>query len=905
MAYIGRQLARGENKLFDDISSSFNGSTTAFNLTVSSVATATATPYQLFVSLGGVMQKPNTDFTTAGNQITFTTAPAAGLSCWIMMQGDTIDNAAVADASITPSKISGSNFAFSGDLRLKDADGSHYVGFASPTTVTTNKVWTLPAADGSNGDFLKTNGSAVLSWGSVDTSTLMPLAGGIFTGDVTFDGATAGRDILWDKSADALIFNDNAKAIFGSSSDGIEIYHNASNSVINDAGTGDLLLQVGGSTKATVSSTGFGVTGALTVSTNATISGNLTVSGTTTTVDSVTLSVKDKNIEMGVVSSPSDTTADGGGITLKGASDKTLNWVNATDAWTSSEHIHLIDNKKLFVGGASGTTDGLEIVHNGSNSILNDSGTGTLQLQLGGSTKLEVTSGGINVTGAISVGGSPLASGNTVDLVADGAIAAGKPCIIKSNGKAEQVKVVSSSKANAPAGTINAYTSSDTKFLSLAWSSTSNVLAANRKVVTGTYSGVNIVEPTAVLGNGSISVAGGHNYDTSNGFDSDVCWDPDSDKFIFAWRDGGSSSVGKAVVATESSTSVSFGTTVTFEGGGADTYKIAYDTSNNKVVITFRDYSDSDTVKAIVGTVSGTSISFGTAVSTGMLCGNGVNHLDICFDSNSNKIIICTSKSNSANNQLAVAVGTVSGTGISFGTPVEYGTSSDEIHYPKCTFDSNVNKVVFSYKLVSSGVGHAVVGTVSGTSISFGTAVAFPSNATTHGQDICFDPATNNFFIWFCRANNSDHATILKGAVSGTSVTWADSGGSGAYNTQTNTNYHQDNARWSITPIYTGKLAAICSYSSGHAKILIFSTQTGATNVTSHNCIGFAPSAISDTNTGTINLAGNTVDNQSGLTAGTRYWVADDGTLATSAVTTQAGGVALSSSKLLIHLIGA
>ena len=99
MAYIGRQLARGENKLFDDISSSFNGSTTVFNLTVSSVATSTATPYQLFVSLGGVMQKPNTDFTTAGNQITFTTAPAAGLSCWIMMQGDTIDNAAVGKRS--------------------------------------------------------------------------------------------------------------------------------------------------------------------------------------------------------------------------------------------------------------------------------------------------------------------------------------------------------------------------------------------------------------------------------------------------------------------------------------------------------------------------------------------------------------------------------------------------------------------------------------------------------------------------------------------------------------------------------------------------------------------------------------------------------------------------------------
>jgi len=68
-----------------------------------------------------------------------------------------------------------------------------------------------------------------------------------------------------------------------------------------------------------------------------TIPGDLTVQGTTTTIDSETLVVKDKNIEMGSVATPTDTTADGGGITLKGATDKTINWVNATDAWTSSE----------------------------------------------------------------------------------------------------------------------------------------------------------------------------------------------------------------------------------------------------------------------------------------------------------------------------------------------------------------------------------------------------------------------------------------------------------------------------------------------------------------------------------------------------------------------------------------
>ena len=245
MAYIGRQLARGENKLFDDISSSFNGSTTTFNLTVSSVATATATPYQLFVSLGGVMQKPNTDFTTAGNQITFTTAPAAGLSCWIMMQGDTIDQAAIPDASVTPSKIAGSgDFAFPADVRLKDGDGSHYVGFQAPTTVSTNKIWTLPAADGSANQYLKTDGSGTLSWGSdsATDSTKMPLAGGTFTGDVTFSGDN--YNVVWDKSDDALEFADSAKARFGASND-LEIYHSGSESFIADEGTGGITISGG------------------------------------------------------------------------------------------------------------------------------------------------------------------------------------------------------------------------------------------------------------------------------------------------------------------------------------------------------------------------------------------------------------------------------------------------------------------------------------------------------------------------------------------------------------------------------------------------------------------------------------------------------------------------------------
>ena len=174
MAYIGRQLVRGQNRVLDDISSSFNGSTTAFNLTVSSSSSPPASVNQLWIILGGILQKPGTDFTVADAVITFTTAPASTLSFWGMIQGDTSDINSPADASVTPSKIANSgDFAFPADVRFKDADGSHYVGLQAPSTVSSNLVWSLPAADGSANQLLKTDGSGNLGWASDTQSNLL------------------------------------------------------------------------------------------------------------------------------------------------------------------------------------------------------------------------------------------------------------------------------------------------------------------------------------------------------------------------------------------------------------------------------------------------------------------------------------------------------------------------------------------------------------------------------------------------------------------------------------------------------------------------------------------------------------------------------------------------------------
>ncbi len=86
--------------------------------------------------------------------------------------------------------------------------------------------------------------------------------------------------------------------------------------------------------------------------TDLTLSGNLTVNGTTTTLNTTDLSVEDKNVTLGDTVSPSDATADGGGITLKGSTDKTLIWQDSTDSWSSSENFNLDANKTYKINGS-------------------------------------------------------------------------------------------------------------------------------------------------------------------------------------------------------------------------------------------------------------------------------------------------------------------------------------------------------------------------------------------------------------------------------------------------------------------------------------------------------------------------------------------------------------------------
>jgi len=129
---------------------------------------------------------------------------------------------------------------------------------------------------------------------------------------------------------------------------------NISTGAAGSGNTKTVNVGTGGATGSTTNvNLGSSEGGTVTVNNDLTVQGDLVVNGTTTSINSTTLSVDDKNIELASTASPSDVAADGAGITVKGTTDKTFNWVDSTDAWTASEHMDIASGKEYHINGTS------------------------------------------------------------------------------------------------------------------------------------------------------------------------------------------------------------------------------------------------------------------------------------------------------------------------------------------------------------------------------------------------------------------------------------------------------------------------------------------------------------------------------------------------------------------------
>ncbi len=217
-----------------------------------------------------------------------------------------------------------------------DATGT--IVLDSATQTLTNKTLTTPVISSI------TNGAATLT---LPTSTgTIALTSDIAAGIVTESGTqTLTNKTLTSPVVSGLTLSDSSIVIEGSTANDFE-----TTLTVTDP-TADRTITLPDVTGTVVTTGNLSAITSVGTLASLTVTGDLTVNGTTTTINSTTLSVDDKNITLGDVETPTDTTADGGGITLKGATDKTFNWVDATDSWTSSEHINLASGKSYYMNG--------------------------------------------------------------------------------------------------------------------------------------------------------------------------------------------------------------------------------------------------------------------------------------------------------------------------------------------------------------------------------------------------------------------------------------------------------------------------------------------------------------------------------------------------------------------------
>ena len=353
-------------------------------------------------------------------------------------------------------------------------------------------------------------------------------------------------------------------------------------------------------------------------------------------------------------------------------------------------------------------------------------------------------------------------------------------------------------------------------------------------------------------------------FESATTLDISVTYDPVNNKVVIAYRDFGNSNYGTAIVGTVAGTDISFGAPVVFESASSGYISSTFDSTNGKVIITYQDNNNSSYGTAVVGTVAGTSISFGTPV----VFNSAITYYTAAtYDSTNNKVVIAYTDDGNSSYGTAV-VGTVAGTSISFGTPVVYESASTQD--TAATFDSLNNKVIIAYSdSNNSSYGTAVVGTVAGTDISFGTAVVFES-AITNYTAATFDSNSNKVVIAYQDQGNSRYGTAVVGTVSGTDISFDTpvvfNSGIIYYPTPT-----FDSTNNKVVIAYTDGVA-------NNGKAITF--DLAPTNNT--DFIGITAEPIADTITGKIDVFGGINSAQTGLTINSDYYVQRDGSLTTS-----------------------
>ena len=418
-----------------------------------------------------------------------------------------------------------------------------------------------------------------------------------------------------------------------------------------------------------------------------------------------------------------------------------------------------------------------------------------------------------------------------------------------------------------------------------------------------------------------------------------VAYAPDVDKVILKYVSGADDKT-YVKIGTPSAD----GKTVTWaagtqpNGGSVSSYSsMCYDTTNNKVVVLFRDQSSQ--IDSVVGTISGTTINWGTIVNVD----SATNHwgCGISFDSSTGKCIAMWYQNSSS---YELSVGTVSGTSITWGSTAT-SNSGDPQLYPHIASENG--------HFVIAGRSKYHVGSYSGTTITMaggaggqGT-IPFVSGTTTHST-ITVDPATSTYMMGGCKDGGGGSIPSVFGATrSGTTLTftgqqnltqtgssnlnfcwagadkkfftlWGEASPTGVYSsvvqvTGTNTTmtdaykilFEQAGGTGANAGVYNPDKGAVVavwrnSGSSGHGYYYVEGIRNS--NGTTGGFVGFSNAAYTNGQTAKVAIVGAISTNQVGLTTAASYYLKGDGNID---VSPGAGdflvGNALSSTNLLLR----
>jgi hypothetical protein len=448
--------------------------------------------------------------------------------------------------------------------------------------------------------------------------------------------------------------------------------------------------------------------------------------------------------------------------------------------------------------------------------------------------------------------------GSSLTFTAASAVASGYAVGLDDGGKVQSIRVISSDNTDPVSfgsSVVFASTNEIIGQIDTAYDATNqrvvvvyrgNTTTRYGQSIVGTVSGSSISFGTPVVFNSGIT-----NYITCS-------FDSSSSKILIAYQDESDTDNGNAIVGTVSGTSISFGSEATFSTGNVDYLTSSFDSVNNKFAVSYRDASASNYGRTVIGTVSGTSISFGSPV-------NFTSYLSYyfasTFDATSGKLIVAYTRDTPQT--IECVAGTISGTSITFGSAVIAGTGSN-CRYATVAHDSVLNKLILTYFIDS--VGYTRTGSLSGTTITLDSAstLSFIPQST----DSLFDTLSNRYVLVY--QGTSNYGTIVIGTNNGSSLSYT-----------TPTVYKSSGSYPNVVCLDTSNKVPVISYilagtSSGESIVVsgqLFSENYYPTISSQNNFIGIAQATVASGTDVSVLLPRAVDFNQTGLNPGYFYYV--------------------------------